>query len=93
MSIAQPLLGVVEDDPPVDFESLLDVDGPDVDGPDVDGELDVDGVVDVSALFLVSLPEPEVSVLVDVPPELPSELGDSLFDAVPVFDELRLSVL
>ena len=53
----------------------------------------VDGVLDVSALFFVSLPEPPLSVVVDVPPELPSELEDSLFDAVPVFDELRLSVL
>jgi hypothetical protein len=89
MSIAQPLLGVVpgdvEDDPPVDFDG---------DDPEAPG---VEGVLGVSAGFLVLPPEPAVSVEddvdVDVPPAPASELEDSLFEAVLDFDEARLSVL
>jgi hypothetical protein len=83
MSIAQSLLGGVPDDvddPLVDFAA---------DEPD---ELDVEGVLAGAAVFLASLPEP-LSVDVDVPPEPESELDDSVFEAVPDFDEARLSVL
>ena len=50
-------------------------------------------VPEVSAAFLVSVPEPAVSAVVVEPPEPPSELDDSLFEAAPAVDELRLSVL
>jgi hypothetical protein len=89
MSIAQPLLDVV----PGDFEGgpLVDFDGDEPEAPDVAG------VLDVSAVFLVLPPEPavsaEVDVDVDVEPAPASELEDSLFDVVLVFDEARLSVL
>jgi hypothetical protein len=56
-------------------------------------ELVVLDVPEVSAVFFVSLPEPAPSGVVDVPPEPPSELDDSLFEAAPAFDEERLSVL
>jgi hypothetical protein len=86
MSIAQPLLGVFPGE--VEGDPLVDV----VAGVDVDGVVDV---VDVSAVFLVSPPavSVDVDVDVDVPLEPPSVLDASLFDAVPLFDAARLSVL
>jgi hypothetical protein len=84
MSIAQPLLGVFPGE--VEGDPLVDV----VAGVDVDGVVDV---VDVSAVFLVSPPAVSVDVDVDVPLEPPSVLDASLFDAVPLFDAARLSVL
>jgi hypothetical protein len=98
MSIVQPLPEVVPDDDPDDDPDDVPDDVPDDPPVGFDSvELAFDSVelvvLEVSVVFFVSLPEPALSAVVDVRPESPSELDESLFEPAPAFEEPRLSVL